>query len=644
MFYSVFFFFWLVVSFALARPFFMLYTGAVGQGAGLGDFADVVLHGFPHDLCVASALALPIWLCSLAVLPWRLWHGWQPLPRPWQVRGHRLLTAYIALVSVAVAVVLVSDAALYPFWDIKLDATVLAYLDSPRGALNSVSPLFVAAYLSATVLVALVVGCPLRAVARRSALPPRCPRPLSPVAAGYRMGFALFWGACLLLSLRGVQRLWASRADDAPISVATAYYSPRQVLNHAAVNPLFSFFSSVGNRACGISPDTFMPDAEARRAFAQLNYNTASHLAPADTLVSAGCRQVVLIIMEGCGGTLVGNLCGRWDDITPCLNRLCDESVNFSQCYANSFRTDRGLVSILSGYPAFPDISVMRHADRCGRLPGIARSLRRAGYATDFLYGGDRDFTRMAGYLQQVGYEHVWGDRDFPEGQRRTHQWGVTDSITFARLAQLTTAPIDASRRGRFVTFLTLASHEPWEVPYRRMLRRGKIANSFAYLDHCLDAYLQRLRRSPLWRETLVVLVADHGIAWPDAISELNPDRYHIPLLWTGGAARSPRKVATLCNQSDLAATLLGQLGVEHGDFPFSRDVLSQSYTVPCAQHSWADGFTFIDSTGHTIVDIHTRRVVSSVSVGGSDSLATRRRETSAKAFMQTAYRHLEER
>ena len=267
-----------------------------------------------------------------------------------------------------------------------------------------------------------------------------------------------------------------------------------------------------------------------------------------------------------------------------------------------------------------------------------------AGFSTDFLYGGDRDFTRMADYLRQMGYSHVWGDADFTESERSTHQWGVTDGITFDRLLQLSTAPIPEGRRGRFLTLLTLWSHEPWEVPYSRMRRRGKIANSFAYLDHCLSDYLQRLRRSPLWDETLVVLVADHGIAWPDAISELNPSRYHIPLLWTGGAVRAPRRIPQCCNQSDLAATLLGQLGISHAEYPFSRDVLSRTYVYPSAQHAWAEGFCMVDSTGHSVVDIHTQRTVSSVTLHPCDTLAASRRERAAKAFLQTAYRHFEER
>ena len=641
--FSLLFFLILAALYALARPFFMLYTGALGQGAVWTDFLDVVVHGLPLDLCVAAILALPVLTASyIGGIASRLRAQHSRLQRPprqatSQGIALRLLTAYLLVVAIVSAIVLVSDAALYPFWDIKLDATVLAYLDSPRGALNSVSSAFLCGYAAAVVSIAALFFLPLRSLARRMLRPAASLSGGSPAAAGFFVGGGLLAFVALALCIRGIERLWAAPSEDEPISVATAYYSTRQVFNHAAVNPLFSFFSSVGTAARGISPDTFMPPAEADSLFAAQNYNVRSEILPADSLLSPGCRQIVLIVMEGCGGTLVGGVCGKTPEITPCLNRLCDEGVFFERCYANSFRTDRGLVSLLSGYPAFPDLSVMRHAERCAALPGIAASLRRAGYRTEFLYGGDRDFTRMADYLLQTGYERVWGDRDFPAEVRHTHEWGVTDHLTFQQLARLTTAPLPEAAK-RFITFLTLSSHEPWEVPYERLLKKGKIANSFAYLDHCVASYLAALRRSPLWKETLVILVADHGIAWPDAISETRPDRYHIPLLWTGGAVRRPRRIPALCNQTDLAATLLGQLGIPHSDFRFSRNVTSQSYTVHCAQHSWAEGFTFIDSTGFTVTDLHTLSAIASYSADSTDAASTRRRAAAAKAFLQTAY------
>ena len=640
MFFSLLFFLTLTVLYALARPFFMLYTGTLGQGAVGADFVDVVLHGIPLDLCVAAILTLPLLAFFYIRGILEIFGTHHPSPRPAAV-GRGLLHGYIVVVALVSAIVLVSDAALYPFWDIKLDSTVLVYLDSPRGVTSSVSTGFLLGYAAIVGIVFCIFFLPLRFLALRGPLSTARRSPLSPSLAGFFIGGGLLAFAMLALCVRGIHRLWATPSEDEPISVATAYYSTRQVFNHAAVNPMFSFFASVGSTARGISPDSFMPDAQADSLFAAMNYNTRSEILPTDSLLTDRCRQIVLIVMEGMGGTLVSGVCGNTPELTPCLNRLCEEAVCFEECYANSFRTDRGLVSILSGYPAFPDLSIMRHAERCATLPGIAASLQRKGFSTDFLYGGDRDFTRMASYLRQTGYEHVWGDTDFPDEQRHTHEWGVTDHLTFACLTRLTTAPLPPSSR-RFITFLTLSSHEPWEVPYRRMLKKGKIANSFAYLDHCIESYLAELKASPLWDSTVVILVADHGIAWPDAISEVRPARYHIPLIWTGGAIRSPRRIHGFCNQTDIAATLLGQLGIDHANFRFSRDVTSQTYTHPCAQHSWAEGFTFIDETGFTVTDLHTLDAIASWNSDSTDIPGTRRRALKAKAYLQTAYRDYE--
>lgn len=622
-----------VALFAVAKPVFMLYAGAVGQGAEAMDFLEVIWYGLPLDVCVAACATLPFAVLS-----------------PFQRLSQRLSLPLALCLAALFSLALVADTCLYEFWDIKLDATVLAYLDSPRGVTSSVSTLFLlgitAAWASLTAAVSLLLRWPLRQMAQPLG-------PLTPQQRGNLCGAYLLLAAFLGLCIYGIHRPWASEEEDEPLSVATVYYSPRQLFNHSAVNPVFSFLTSVGDRARGISPDAFMTDTEADSIFSTLGYNTQSIIAPADSLLRSDfCRtvgqkgggRIILIIMEGFGGTLVSEVCGKSAEITPCLNRLCREGVFFTQCYANSFRTDRGVLCTLSGYPSFPDISVMRQSGLVATLPGIAASLKPTMGGTDFLYGGDKDFTRMADYLRATGYDHVWGDTDFPDSLRKTHDWGVTDGPTFAQLPSL---------RAPFVTFLTLASHEPWEVPFTGMKKKGRVANAFAYADSCLGRFIEAYRRTPEWDRTLIIITADHGIAWPDGLSEADADRWHIPLVWTGGAIRSPRRIDRICNQSDLAATLLGQLGIDHTAYRFSRDVMSQSYTVPCAQHSWAEGIGFIDATGYTTIDLHTLRPLSDHPAPKGPCIGLREevieqqkkaREMKAKAFLQTAYRDLERR
>ena len=74
--------------------------------------------------------------------------------------------------------------------------------------------------------------------------------------------------------------------------------------------------------------------------------------------------------MEGCGGVFT-EIGGR-TDITPNLNRLAREGVFFSRCYGNSWRTDRGTLCTLSGYPSFPNTSVMKMPDKSRTMPSVA--------------------------------------------------------------------------------------------------------------------------------------------------------------------------------------------------------------------------------------------------------------------------------
>ena len=239
----------------------------------------------------------------------------------------------------------------------------------------------------------------------------------------------------------------------------------------------------------------------------------------------------------------------------------------------------------------------------------------------------------MNSYFLATGYNRVLGDVDFPAALRHTSPWGVCDGEMMKILRQ----NIDASeKQGKpwFKTLLTLSSHEPWEVPYDRL--DDKMLNAFAYLDHSIGEFIAAFRQTPAWKNTLIVILPDHGVTWPADINEYDIRKYHIPLIWTGGAVRAPRVVTKLCNQTDVAATLLGQLGIDHSRFTFSRDVLSQTYTYPLAIHTWPEGYTFIDSTGTTIFDLNSK----SVSKVTPDSKGDRLRKV--KAFMQKAYQHMD--
>ena len=101
----------------------------------------------------------------------------------------------------------------------------------------------------------------------------------------------------------------------------------------------------------------------------------------------------------------------------------------------------------------------------------------------------------------------------------------------------------------------------------------------------------------------LIICVADHGYSEVGTDDRNSTAVHHVPLLWLGGAVRSPRRYEQLMTQSDLAATLLAQLGLSYRAFTFSRNVLAPNYTYPFAYYTFNDGFGFVDDTGVTVVD-----------------------------------------
>ena len=583
-----------VVAFVLAKPCFMLYQASAQQFTG-SDVISVVGHGLSLDLSTSLYFIL---LPYLVVLLGRL----VPLlPKKGQMGCFRLfriiLRCYFAIASVLVAVAIVVDTSLYEFWGFKLDASVLQFLDGTGHALTSVSAGYVALRIAAILVIAGFLFVVLSKLL--SHLSPLTSH-LSPLTSSF---VHLLLLPLIIIGLRG-------GTSVSTTNVGQVYFSQNQFLNHSAVNPVFSFLSSIGKSTNDIPAYRFFNDEELPKDL----FHTPRSPVISCITATTSTPNILLIIMESCGGQfteLGGNA-----HVTPNLTQLAHEGVYFTRCYANSWRTDRGMLSIMSGYPALPKTSIMKMPSKVRTLPSIASTLQRAGYSTTFLYGGDANFTNTRGYLMATGVETIISEDDFTNEERGSSKWGVCDSITFDRLFNMVGdeqrfLPKEEQRflpkktAPWFTTFLTLSSHEPWTVPMPTRFADEKL-NAFYYLDRCIGRFIERFRKTEAWKKTLVIIIPDHGILYKDQ-DETKEIRSHIPMIWTGGVVSQPMQIDKLCNQSDLAATLLGQLGLPHDDFTFSRDILSPDYTRPFAVHTFPEGFSVVDESGFNVYDLNTQ-------------------------------------
>ena len=601
-----------VCLFVVQKPLFMLFYADMFADAPWTDWFAVMGHGLPLDLSVAGYLtALP---------------GLLLLVSAWSVgRWLRVVfQAYFALVALLVGVIFVTDLALYEYWGFRLDTTPFFYFfSSPRDAVASASGWMAAlGFLSMAAWAVLVYALFYAVVVR----------PLKRLKVPYRrVGVSaamLLLTGVLFLPIRGGFTV-------STMNTGKVYFSTNQRLNHAAINPAFSLLESISKQTDFAAQYRFLQPADADRVFATLldpqarTYPASAPARPAGerALLNTSRPDVLLIILESFSSHLMATLGGD-GEVAPCLDSLATEGVLFTHFYANSFRTDRGLVSVLSGYPAQPSTSIMKYPRKTQSIPAIAGALREAGYRTRYYYGGDADFTNMRSYLMSSGFEDIVCDRDFPVSQRLS-KWGVHDHLVFRRLLDDLRADTVSVSAPLFHVLQTSSSHEPFEVPYRRLEEDRR--NAFAYADSCVGDFVRQLRRMPRWENTLLVFVPDHQGAWPEGLNNFSEERYRIPLIFAGGAVSRPCRIDAYGSQHDLAATLLAQLGLPHGQFTFSKDLLD-----PRAPHfafiTYPGMMGLLTDTSFAIYDLDAEKPVAMQGVQPERTL------TEAKAYLQKLY------
>lgn len=594
-----------VVLFVLQKPLFLfLEKGSATQPVDniFTELPAVIWHGLPLDLSMAGYLSVIPGFLSIAVV----WLK-RDLVKP-------IMNIYFIIASLFITCSFLLNASLYPYWKYPLDSTPLFYFfTSPADAIASVSIWQV--ILSIVILIVLTIGVwfTLRMRGEKRQQYSRYAYGYGGLGSGKRNRFDDFdrhrgRTSIILLLLTGLLFLpIRGGITVSTMNTGQAYYSQNAYLNHSAVNPLFSLLESITHQEDFASQYRFMKDKEADKIFATMTSTSDENTYPLlnEATFKKGTPDILIVIMESFASDIMPSM-GSYKDVAVCLDSIAQQSILFTRFYADSFRTDRGMVSVLSGYPAQPTTSIMRYPRKTSQLPSIARNLAKyKNYKTTYYYGGDADFCNMRSYLVSQGYQHIISDANFPI-EDKLSKWGVPDHILAARMMEDIKAQQN-EKRPMLRILQTSSSHEPFEVPYHRL--KDKRLNAFAYTDSVMGAIVREYRKLPRWKNTLIVFVPDHVGGYKENLNDHDRSRYQIPLILAGGAISRPMKVGIIGSQHDIAATLLGQLGVEHREFTFSKNMMSDA-TPKFAFFAVNDAFGIVSEENSLIYDNRAKQIV----------------------------------
>ena len=374
-----------------------------------------------------------------------------------------------------------------------------------------------------------------------------------------------------------------------------------------AQNPIWQAGSTLHTltRSGGVAPEILATMGEARAAhIAQETLMPgASFPSPRYPLVhvedAKGGRlerrpNVLLLFVEALDRRFLGR---SYDGtrVTPFLDRLLEDSVYFENFFANGSQTFHGLFSsFCSSLPRQGTAATKaRFANDYLCLPTL---LGRAGYTTRMVIGQNRDrsHSRLALFMARNGLDQLIDESSFPPGAQRMGV-GMTDGALFDRL-RVEVESLRAARRPYLLAALTTGTHHPFIVPDAHpdvvALRRqpDRYIPALRYLDAELERFFVGLQRDGLLRDTVVLILGDHGRHERVGRTELENTAGHFlsPLIvWMDPALRStaayrPRVASTLASHVDLTPTILSLSGSTPRMSSFVGRDISCAFVADC--------------------------------------------------------------
>jgi phosphoglycerol transferase MdoB-like AlkP superfamily enzyme len=554
------------------------------------EWLQAFVYSLRLDLSTAALLSIPL---MIALISYYLFHSrWSLL----------IFKVILTLEILLVVMVHAGEINAYPEWNHKLTTRVFTHLLNPdevfRTADSGMTIFFIVYTLIELILAYLLYRLLFKKLPEVNRLKWILRLPTAIVQ------LVLIGTILLILGRGGFQQI--------PINTDAAYYTNSYVANDLSVNSFYFFTKSflLYSRSSDGAKFPVLNDREAEKLMSDfLNYSDKHDV----RILDQERPNVVFIVLESWTANAVGAITGE-KGATPNFDALCRDGILFTGIYATGSTSEVGNSSIFSGYPALPEIFISMQADKHRKIPSINQDLKEWGYSSHYLFSGDLKYGNIGGYFTDHGFDVVDDETSFPTGLKRG-KLNYFDEDLYKEFKRR----IDRTKQPFLHCAFTGSTHSPYDFPDRGTPKwkgkERKFMNSVFYADACLNDFLNSCKKEKWYKNTLFVLVADHGHASPAVQNPSVAGFYHIPLLIIGEPLKKEyrgKRIDVIGSQADIAATLIKQMNGDASRYKWSKDLLhpnvpqfalfalSRGYgwVTPKGNFSYnMDGYGFLEQT-----------------------------------------------
>lgn len=362
-------------------------------------------------------------------------------------------------------------------------------------------------------------------------------------------------------------------------TLAKTENSKNVFVNELQANGLYKFYLAFQNNKL----DYFkfyktLPNKEAyallKRQFPTSTGKNTERTITSDSLENH--KNVVLITIESLSAEFM-KCYGNEQNITPFLDSLAKESLQFTNLYAAGNRTVRGLEAVTLCLPPTAGESVVKREDNKNKF-STGALFKQRGYDVRFMYGGDAFFDNMQDFYSGNDYQIVDKSSFNPDEITFSNVWGVCDEDMYNKAIKVMNTEAKENKPF-FNHIMTVSNHRPFTYPNNKIDIPGDIKSrdgGVKYTDYALRKFFEMASKQPWFKNTVFVIVADH-CASSAGKTQLPLDKYRIPAFIYNPTGKST-KCNKLMSQIDLMPTLFGLLHFNYQSKFFGQDVLKADY------------------------------------------------------------------
>jgi len=519
------------------------------------------------------------------------------------------------------------EACLYREWKAKLSMQALSHFTNPSEVFKSASLGLTVLFFSLTIIFSWLYIKFYRKKVSAKHLHPLTTEPI---------GTKVWKGIAFILSIVAFCAITIRGGLQAiPIQSSDAFFCTQPLVNDAAVNPFWNIVYNIIDYENHFKENPYkdFPQQKAdsiTRSLFKIDKDTTA------VFLTTNRPNIVYIILEGWSAYCVKSYGG--DDFAPFIDSLSRQGIRFTKLYPAGYVSDQGIPAVLSSYPTMSHISIINQDSKSAPLPCINQDLKKYGYQSGFVFGGDLNYGNIRSYVYNKQFDVVKEERDF-DGSFSHGKLGVQDKDMAKEYIKL----INAAKPPFVYAWFTLSSHMPYDYPGKQKQLtpiENDYVNSIIYADGALKQFFNDAKKQPWYKNTLFVIVSDHSHTSHRNFNVYDSEHHRIPLLFFGDVINPlyrGKVIDSVYSQLDITCTLLKQMGLndEAKQYIWSKNMFN-AYTKSFAFFCNFSGAGFITNQGFIAYQHDVKELVFNT-LGNNKQLADSLTMYS-KAFQESVY------